>query len=87
MAIIPQTLNVDNLRTTNAKSINLHVIKKFIKYSFKNVPVKAIFTLTIFEMLLFEDRLVLLPTQRGTGSERVNINIKHKHNLLRGQDL
>ena len=36
--IIPQTLNINNLRTTRAKSINLHTVRKFIEYSFKNVP-------------------------------------------------
>ena len=32
---------------------------------------KAIFTLTVFEILLFEGRLVLSPAQQITGSERV----------------
>ena len=32
--LIPQTLNIDNLRTAKAKSINLRVI---LGYSFKNV--------------------------------------------------
>ena len=27
-----KTLNINNLRTTNSKSINLHTIIKFIKY-------------------------------------------------------
>ena len=36
------------------------------------VSLKAMFTLTTFEMLLFEGRLVLAPTQEHTGSERVN---------------
>ena len=33
--IIPQTLNINNYRTTSAKSINLHIIRKFIEYSLK----------------------------------------------------
>ena len=45
--IIPQTLNINNQRTTSAKSINLHIIKNFIF-------VKSMFTLTVFEILLFE---------------------------------
>ena len=45
-----------------------------VKCSFKNSPVKAMFTL--FEILLFEGRSVLLSAQRGTGSERVNTNNK-----------
>ena len=46
-------------------------IRKLIEYSLKNVSVKAMFTLTIFEILLSEGRSVLSPAQRGTGSERV----------------
>ena len=43
--IIPQTLN-----------INLHIIRKVIKYSLKNVLEKTMYTLTVFEILLFEVR-------------------------------
>ena len=32
---------------------------------------KAMFTLTVFEILLFEARSALLPAQRGTRSERI----------------
>ena len=37
MPIITQTLNINNLRTTSAKSINLHTIRKLAEYSFKNI--------------------------------------------------
>ena len=37
MAIIPPTLDFNNLRTTIAESINLHTIRKPIEYSLKNV--------------------------------------------------
>ena len=37
ISIIPQTLNIDNSRTTSSKSINLDIIRKHIEYSFKNV--------------------------------------------------
>ena len=37
-------------------STNPDIIRKFIEYSLKNVPVKALFTLTVFEILLFEGR-------------------------------
>ena len=68
------TLNINNYRTTSEKSINLDVIRKLIEYSLKMFFfVKAIFTLTVFEILLFKGRLVLSPTQRVTGSERVNV--------------
>ena len=32
-----QTLNMNNLRTTNVKSIKLHTISKFVEYSLKDV--------------------------------------------------
>ena len=71
MPIIPQTFNVNNLKATNAKSTNLHTIRNLIEYSLKNV--KATFTLTIFEILLFEARSVLSPAQQGTGSEMIQV--------------
>ena len=37
MPIITQTLNINNLRTTSATSINLHIIRKLVEYSLKNV--------------------------------------------------
>ena len=40
MTIIPQTLNIHNLRTTSAKSINLHTIRELTEYSLKTVRVK-----------------------------------------------
>ena len=71
MPIILQTLNINNLRTTSAVPINLHTISNLIKYSFKMASVKALFTLTVFQILLFECRPVLPPDQRGIRSERV----------------
>ena len=41
MPIIQQTLNINNSRTTRAKSINLHTIGKFIGYSLKINSVKG----------------------------------------------
>ena len=73
MPIITQTLNINNLRTTSAKSINLHTIRKLVEYSLKNVAAKAMFTLSVFEILLSEGRSVLSPAQRSTGSETVNV--------------
>ena len=78
MPIIPPTLNINNLRNTDAKSINLHTIRKLAECSLKNVLVKAMFTLTVFEILLSDGRSVLSPAQRGTGSERV----KKTYNFL-----
>ena len=59
MPIITQTLNINNLRTTTAKSINLHNLRKLDEYSLENVPAKAMFTPTVFEILLSEGRSVL----------------------------
>ena len=81
MPIIPQTLNMNILRTTNAKSISLNAIRKLIEYSFKNLLVKAVFTLAVFEILLFVSRTVLSPAQRGTGSERVKVLAKSQKNI------
>ena len=71
MPIIIQTLNIDNLRATSAKSINLNTIRKLVEYSLKNVPAKAMFNLTV---LLPEGRSALTPAQRDTGNERVNFS-------------
>ena len=68
MSIIPEVLNINNWRTTKAKSINLHTIRKVIKYYFKVVNVEAMFTL---KMLLLKGRLVLSSVQLVTGSERI----------------
>ena len=71
MPIIPQNLNINSSRITKAKSINLHTIRKLIEYSLKSVPIKAMFTPTVFDILMSEGRSVFSPVQRGTGSERV----------------
>ena len=71
ISIIPQTLNINNYRTTSAKSINLDIIRKLIKYSLTNFLVKGMFTNIAFEILLFEGRSILWPAQQITGSKRV----------------
>ena len=75
MPIIPQTLNINKLRTTNAKSINLQIIRKLIEYPSKNVPVRAMFTLSVFEILLFVRRTVLPPAQQVQGTKGLMIDI------------
>ena len=47
------------------------LLKKSV-YSLKDVLLKAMFTLTIFEILLFKGRSVLSPAKRVTGSKSVN---------------
>ena len=39
------------------------------------------FTLTVFEILLFEGRSVLGPAQRVPGSERVKFSVKIQKNI------
>ena len=50
MPIIPQTLNI-NMQSFKYLNINLHTIRKLIKYSLKNAVIKAMFTHTAFEIL------------------------------------
>ena len=78
--IIPLILNVNNEKTTSAKTINLDIIKKLIEYSLEGFPVKARFFLIVLEILLFEARLVLGLAERITGSERVKISVKNQEN-------
>ena len=84
MPISPQTLNINNLRTIIAKSINLHTIRKLIEYSLKNIFLKGNVYTTVLEILLSEGRSVLSPTQRGAGSERVNY---YKKSFLFGLEM
>ena len=60
ISMIPQTLNIKNYRTTSAKSINLHIIRKLIEYFLKNGLVKAMFIPTVFEILLFEATIIFI---------------------------
>ena len=71
-----------NPRTTRAKSINLHTIRKLIEYSLKNVLVKAMFTPSVFEILMHEGRSVLTAAQRGTRNEGVKVSVKKQKNIL-----
>ena len=70
MPINPQTLNINNLRTTNGKSINLHTIRELIEYSLKMFCKGNVYSY-VFEIRLSEHRPVLSPAQRGAGNERV----------------
>ena len=80
MPIISQTLNINNLRTTGAKSITLDSTRKLIEYSLNNVIAKAVFTSTVFE-ILFEVRSALSPAQLGTGTERNKVSVKNQNNI------
>ena len=82
MSIITQSLSINNLGTTSTKSINLNTIRKIIKYFLKNVSVKAMFTLTAFDILLLKGKLVSSTAQRGTGSEWIEVSVKKQKNIL-----
>ena len=79
MPIIPQTLNINNLKTASANSINLHTIKKLVKYYLKNVSCKShVYTyrfwdVSVRRLVLSSVRLVLSSALRGTKSKRVNV--------------
>ena len=63
MPIIPQTLSINNLGTTSAKSVDLHTIRKLVEYSLNNLT--SMFALIVLEILLFD----IITHPAGTGSE------------------
>ena len=56
-SLITQNLNFNNLGTTNAEYIYLHIIRKPIEYSLKIFLANPI--LTVFDILLSKSRSVL----------------------------
>ena len=44
----------------------------------KSLCVKTMFTQTVFEILLLEDRSVLTPAQRIAGSETITFSVKNQ---------
>ena len=63
------------------KSISLDIIRKLIECSLKNFFAKAMFTPTVFEILLFEGRSVLRLAQQVSGSERVKFSVENQKNV------
>ena len=57
--VIPQTLNINNQKSTSSKCINLNIIRKVIKYHLEKVIVEAMFNPIVFKILLFQAREVL----------------------------
>ena len=78
MLIFPQALNIHNLRSTGTKSIKVQTIKKFVECSSKIFSIKAMFALTVFEILLLKCRLVLSPAQENFWSQRVQVSVKNQ---------
>ena len=69
MPIIPQTLSINNLGTTSAKSIDLNTIRKLVEYSLNNLT--SMFALTVLEILLFD----IITHTAGAGSKRANVRV------------
>ena len=67
--IIPLSLNIKNYtgKIQSAKTIGPHVIRDLIKFSIKFFFVGTIFTLKVFQILLFKGSSVLRPSQRFLG--------------------
>ena len=83
--VITQDLNINNLRTTSAKSININTIRKLLEYSLKGAGTKTIFILRVLGILRSEGRSVLWAAQQRSGSKGVKVpvkNQKHIGNLL-----
>ena len=59
MPIITQTLNINNLRTTSAKSINVDSIRKLVEYCLINLVARAMLFFIVLEILLSGGRSVL----------------------------
>ena len=75
--ISQQLLNINNLRTTSVRSLNLHTIRKLIEYSFQNM-VKEMVAYTFFNILLTECRSIFWPAEEGTESERAKFLVKNQ---------
>ena len=71
--IIPQILNIKNMSTTNAKSIDLHTIRHLIKCS-----LKAMSHLTIFEIFLFKLSSVFTDAKWSTVSKWVKTSVANQ---------
>ena len=61
--------------------MSLDIIKQLIKYSLKNISVKGMFAVTLFERFLLEGRSVLQLAKDVTESERGKISVKNQKNV------
>ena len=76
--IIKHILNINNQRTKNAKLINLDIIKNLIIYSLEKIAVKLMFSLSVFNIVLFRRRSVLGPVQWDPTNDRVKFSVKNR---------
>ena len=81
MPIITQILKINNLKTTSAKYINMHTIRKLVEHSLKMLLGKSIVWSPNFRKLLSKGRVVLSPVQLGTGSEMVKVLVENQKNI------
>ena len=79
--VITQGLNINNLRTTSAKSINLNTIRKLLEYSLKGTGEKTVFILRVSGILRSEGRSVLWAAQQRSGSKGVKVPVKNQKNI------
>ena len=79
--VITQDLNINNLRTTSAKSINLNTIRKLLEYSLKGTGEKTVFILRVSGILRSEGRSVLWAAQQRSGSKGVKVPVKNQKNI------
>ena len=63
------------------QSLSICTPLESLSNTYKNVLAKAMFTLTVFDILLFVGRTVLPPAQRAVPRERVKVSVKNKNNI------
>ena len=59
-----------------------NTIKKLVECSLKIVEAKAMFILTVFEIMLCKGTSVLWPAQWSTASERIQVPVKSQTNIV-----
>ena len=59
-----------------------NTIKKLVECPLRNVAAKAIFSLTVFEILLSKGTSVLWPAQWSTARERIQVSVKSRKNVV-----
>ena len=69
MPIITQTLNINNLRTTSAKSINVDTIRKLVEYCLKNLMARVTLFLSFWRYCSLKVGLYCDPPSAAQGEE------------------
>ena len=63
------------------QSLSICTPLESLSNTYKNVLEKAMFTLTVFDILLVVGRTVLPPAQRAVPRERVKVSVKNQNNI------